>query len=56
MKRYNDDNTDPVDMWLQLLAVGLVIISCSTFIGVGYFIYKVLTGVYHLLDKLIDKI
>ncbi len=55
-KRYNDDNTDPIELWLKLLAAGLVVVSSSMFAFIGYCIYKILTGAYHLLDKLIDKI
>jgi hypothetical protein len=56
MKRYNDDNNDPIEWWLQLLAGILLLISCGTLITIGYFTYKIITGVYHLLDKLVDKI
>lgn len=54
-KRYNDDNEN-VDWWIKLLGGGLLLLSAATVASMIYLSYKVILGVYHLLDKLIDKI
>jgi len=45
-----------IDWEIIISAFFALLISSIFTIGIGYFIYKVFSGIYHLLDKLIDKI
>jgi hypothetical protein len=51
MEDFEDD-----DKWVKLLMVAIVAVGAGTMIATMCLTYKVIKGVYHLLDKLIDKI
>ena len=44
------------DKWVKLLMVAIVGVGVGTTIATICLTYKIIKGIYHLLDKLIDKI
>jgi len=58
MEKFNDGDVGDGDenFWIKLIGLGLLLFGAGTIASMIYLAYKVATGVYHLLDKLIDKI
>ena len=45
------------DFWEDLISITIALAAmCIPAGAIGWFIYKVAKGAYHLLDKLIDKL
>ena len=51
MEEFEDD-----DKWVKLLMAAIIVIGAGTMIATIVLTYKIITGIYHLLDKLVDKI
>jgi hypothetical protein len=51
MGEFEDD-----DKWVKMLMGAIIVVGASTIIAIICLTYKIVSGIYHLLDKLIDKI